>query len=74
MRVEVHRNSAYEFSTVENGIPTGIVSRRLTPQEAMRGDGPAPMELDEAWRTLLSKYPDYTVTALEDAFPVEDGK
>ena len=65
--VAIRRRTAYEFTTLENGIPTGFVAKRLSPQQVMRGDAPALMTLDYPWRTFRLKFPDYSVTQLEDA-------
>jgi hypothetical protein len=73
VRVEVSRTGQANFSTIENGIATGVIWARYTPEQLMKADT-APMTLDDAWRTLLSKYPDYSVTDVEDSFPVESAK
>ena len=62
IRIEVRRNSAFDFSTVEDGIPTGPVLRKFSPRELMSGVGPAPMTIDDAWRVFLSKFPHYSET------------
>jgi|HubBroStandDraft_6_1064221.scaffolds.fasta_scaffold1985300_2 hypothetical protein len=64
---ELRRNSAFDFTMVENGKITGVFWRTVSPQQAMRGD--APMTLHDAWQACLSKrYPGYLATASEEAF------
>jgi hypothetical protein len=62
--IEVGRSTGGSFWFKVDEI-TGPILRRYTPQQLMRGDTPA-MTLHDAWRTVLSKYPDYAVTAEEE--------
>jgi hypothetical protein len=66
--VEVRQNVGGSFSCRVDGSD-GAIWPKYSPEQTKRGDT-RPMTLDDAWRSVLSKYPDYEVTASEDAFPV----
>ena len=66
--VEVSGRDGGTFSTLVNG-EAGVIWPKYSPEQLMSGNTP-PMTLDDAWRTLLSKYPDYSVGVVEDAVPV----
>jgi hypothetical protein len=65
--VELLRNDDGTFSFTENVETRGTIWPKHSPQQLKSGDTPR-MTLDEAWRSLLAKYPDYEATALEDGF------
>ncbi len=66
IRFELHRASAFDFTIVENGKSVGVFWRTISPQQAMRGDGPS-LSLSDAWDSCLAKrYPGYTATDLEE--------
>ncbi len=63
---ELVRNSAFDFTMIENGKITGVFWRTVSPHQAMRSD--APMTLRDAWQACLSKrYPGYLATSCEEA-------
>jgi hypothetical protein len=65
VRVQVSSMNGGGFTVTENGKSSALWPK-YTPRQLQTGDTP-PMTLDDAWRHLLSKYPDYTVTAEENA-------
>jgi len=71
VRVEVYQNGG-SFSCKLNGVD-GPLWRTYSPQQLMRGDTPR-MTLEDAWHSVLSKYPGYSVTEEQEAFPVESAK
>jgi hypothetical protein len=69
VRFEFYRNSYFDFAMVEDGIPTGVFWIGLTPQQAITGALPH-TTLRGAWQRCLAKrFPEYTVTALEEGLP-----
>jgi hypothetical protein len=58
IRFEMHRTSSFDFSMIEDGMPTGVSWIGLSPEQALRGSGPARMQLHDAWQRcpLLSAF------------------
>lgn len=71
--LEVCENADGTFSYRANRTDgwDGVIYPKYSPEELKSGNTP-PMTIDRAWATALSKYPDYEVTAAEDAFPVSE--
>jgi hypothetical protein len=67
VRVQVSRIEGGGFSLSENGKGS-VTWPKYSAEQLKRGDTP-PMTMDEAWRSLLSKYPGYTETNREESFP-----
>ena len=62
-----HDNGGFEVVIDGNSAATWP---KYTPQEVMSGDTPA-STLNDVWQSLLSKYPDYSVTELEEVVAPE---
>jgi hypothetical protein len=69
IKVEVQQRERGSFSFAENGV-WGAMWPKYTPQQAMSGNT-APMTLESAWESIVSRYPGYSASAVEDAFPEE---
>jgi hypothetical protein len=65
--VEVYGTDGGEFSTIVDG-KAGVIWPNYSPEQLKSGNTP-PRTLDDAWCTLLSQYPDYSVGVVEDVVP-----
>jgi hypothetical protein len=70
VRVSVEQSGQGTFTATENGVSSAIWPK-YSPEQLKSGNNPE-MTLDRAWQTVLAKYPDYEVIALEELTPDEE--
>jgi hypothetical protein len=66
VRFELRRNSAYDYTIVENGKVSALWWT-LSRQQALSGGSAGPAGLAETWeRCMTKRFPGYAVTELEE--------
>jgi hypothetical protein len=69
VRFELRRDSAFDFTIIEDDKPVAVFWRTISPRQAMTGDPPTFMGIQEAWQSCLAKrFPGYAATNLEESF------